>query len=151
VDPTLAGFILFVQQIMQVPTSALPNNSPFFQLAYDYAIAVTNDLLAGVPSPITSPSIYAQAVYNLGGDQLVNIATDQGGQTYFADLRSKFNINGFVGGVVSSAADEGTSEGMVVPKAAENFTMMNLQQLKTPWGRQYMAIAQSFGSLWGLS
>jgi hypothetical protein len=158
--PTVAGFLTFVRTVMGIAAGVLPDSSPAIQAAYDYAIVVVNASLAGVPSPATSPSIYAQAVYNLAGDALVNAALDvPGGPTvpgssppapYFQALRQSFNIHGFVGGVISSTGDEGTNESMVVPDAIKLFTMMNLQQLKTPWGRQYMAIAQSYGNLFGM-
>ena len=40
---------------------------------------------------------------------------------------------------------------MTVPKAFDELTIGNLQNLKTPWGRVYLGIAQSYGTLWGLS
>ena len=33
----------------------------------------------------------------------------------------------------------------------KDFTLANLQNLKTPYGRQYLAWAQAYGPLWGLS
>lgn len=120
-------------------------------VAYDVAVALVNRALQVVPSPLRSPSIYALCVYNLAGDNLVNYAQDRPNQTYFADLRKSFNILGFVGGVVQSTGDEATNESMVVPDAFKLFTMANLQQLKTPWGRQYLSFAQSYGYLVGMS
>lgn len=157
--PTLAGFIEFIRLVMGISTASVPDDSPYIQLAYDTAIAIANLYLKAVPSPSTSPSIYAQAVYNLGGDTLVNIGQDdpdapiyKDGLQFFAYMRKSFNLYGFVGGVIQSASDEGTSESMVVPDAIKGFTMANLQQLKTPWGRAYMAIAQSYGpAVWGVS
>ena len=148
--PTVAGFLNFLRTTVAIPTSALPDNSPFIQSAYDYATMIVDVNLASVPSPATSPSYYAQAIYNLGADALVNITPDQSGQTFFANLRSTMHINEFVSGVISSSADESTSQSMVVPKAAELFTMLDLQTLKTPWGRFYMALAQQGGYLVGL-
>ncbi len=41
---------------------------------------------------------------------------------------------------------------MVVQEAAKNFTLANLQNLKTPWGRTYLGFAQAYGpSIIGLS
>jgi hypothetical protein len=40
---------------------------------------------------------------------------------------------------------------MATPDFVKTLTLANLQQLKTPWGRQYLAYAQSAGPLWGLS
>jgi hypothetical protein len=56
-----------------------------------------------------------------------------------------------VAGVIGSSADETTSESLVVPEAMKNLTLQNLQNLKTPYGRQYLYFAQAFGTNWGLS
>ena len=83
---------------------------------------------------------------------LLNITPDVPGQTYFARQRKKFNINGFVSGVVQGSADESTSVSMVVQDAAKAFTLANIQQMKTVYGRQYLALAQSYGpATWGIT
>lgn len=132
---------------MGVPTSALPDNSLVLVYAYDVAIAIVNDSLECVPP------IYKLAVYNLGGDNLVNWAPDQPGSTYWADLRGKegYNIGAFAPGVVQATSDESTSTSLLNPEFMKTFTLANLQNLKTPWGRQYLAFAQSYGTLWGLT
>lgn len=151
--PTLAGFMAFVANVMAIPTAALPTSSPIIPIAYQIALEIVNQALACVPaSSPSTPSLYALAVYNLAGDRLINYAPDQAGQTYFADLRKTLNISGFVGGVISSTADQGTSESLVVPDAMKGLTFADLQTLKTPYGRTYLGIAQSYGpSVWGLS
>lgn len=157
--PTLAGFITFVFSYMRVPPQYLPSNDPVIQWSFDVARAIVNPQLNQIqgcftPPPAGSPvpSFYTMAVYNLGGDNLINYAVDQPGYCYFTDLRSKFDIDGFVGGVIDSASDEGTSEHMVTMDAYKNFTLANLQNLKTPWGRRYLALAQSAGpTTWGIS
>lgn len=147
---------------MGISTTVLPDNSPVIQFAYDVALAVVNPALAGVTigSPAYS-SIYALAVYNLGGDNLINYADDQNGAPaipgsdpplpYFAYARKRFNINGFMSGVINSSSDEGTSQSMVVQEAASTFTLSDLQNLKTPWGRTYLGFAQRYGTLWGMN
>jgi hypothetical protein len=52
---------------------------------------------------------------------------------------------------VQSAADESTSDALTVPDFVKGLTMQNLQQIKTPYGRQYMAITQELGPVWGMS
>lgn len=150
-EPTLAGFETFVRSVMQVPTSALPDGAPVIQYSYDFALDWVNEALAAVPSKSTSWSIYARAVYNLAADTLINWAPDQTGRTYFADLRKSFECNSFTAGVIQSSSDEGTSESLMVPDAFKNLTIANLANLKTPYGRAYLGIAQSYGTLWGLS
>lgn len=151
-SPTVTGFISFIRTVMGINTTVLPDNAPVIAIAYAVAVDLVNIALTCVPSSsTTTPSIYALAVYNLAADNLVNYAPDQNGQTFFTDLRKSLNLSGFVGGVIQSTNDNGTGQSMVVPDAMKAFTMANLQQLKTPWGRQYMAFAQSYGTLWGMS
>jgi hypothetical protein len=90
-------------------------------------------------------------VYNLGGDMLINWTPDQPGQVYFANLRTSFGTNNWAPGVVTSTSDGGTSTSLTNPEFMKEFTMANLQNLKTPYGRQYLAWAQSTGSIWGMS
>lgn len=158
--PTLAGFTNFVRNNMGVPESALPNDATgqyWISFAYEVALQIVNRQIA-----IASCKLYTLAVYNLGGDNLINFTPDVPNCTavegsnppacYFANLRSIYNTYGFVSGVITSAADESTSESMVVMDAAAKFTLANLQQLKTPWGRAYLGIAQSAGpSVWGIT
>lgn len=154
--PTLAGFTGFIRTIMGIDATILPDDSPFIPFAYAVSLEIVN-----VQINIVSCLMYTLAVYNLGGDNIINYADDlpdaapyPGSQPplpYFAYMRSKWNINGFVSGVIQSASDEGTSESMVVQEAAKNFTLSDVQNLKTPYGRQYLAIAQRTGTIWGLS
>lgn len=150
--PTPDGFLIWVRGFMGVPASVLPDNSPYLGYAYDIAITTVNTLLAAAPNQ------YALAVYNLGGDRLVNITPDavplvvyKNELPYWAYQREAFKIYAFSAGVVQSASDEGTSDSLLVPDAFKGLTMSDLQNLKTPWGRNYLSYAQKFGSLWGLT
>jgi hypothetical protein len=150
-QPTLAGFQFFIANIMQIGANDLPPNSAVVAWALSFAIQIVNPALRGVstcgpPIPGLPPvSVYVTAVYNLAGDLVVNFAQDQPGRKFFERLRKKLNINGFVSGVIQSASDESTSQSMVVQEAAKQFTLKDLQNLKTPWGRTYLGLAQSFG------
>ena len=144
--PTQAGFLAFLRGTVGLTTTVLPDNSPYIPQAYELSLLTVNLAMQGAV-----PQIYVLCVYNLGADIIFNIAPDQSGQTFFVDSRAKYNINGFVSGVIQSSSDEGTSESMVVPDSFSNFTLGDLQNLKTPWGRFYIAQAQKYGSLWGLS
>lgn len=159
-SPTVAGFLAWIRAIMQIGTGVLPDDSPYVPFAYNVAMNTTNRALCKVPNLNRGlPSIYALAVYNLGGDRIINYAPDlpdapvyKNGLPFFAYMRSSLDINSFVGGVIQSTSDEGTSESMVVPDAFKNLTIGDLQLLKTPWGRQYLAFAQDYGpAVWGLS
>lgn len=161
-QPTLAGFQDFITTVMKVPTEALPLNSPFIAYAFANALALVNPALRAVPVPQQDAAgaslnsggwtIYAIAVYNLAASNLISYAPDQDGFLYFTALREKLNINGFISGIVQSSSDDGTSVNLVVQEAAKAFTLANLQQLKDPYGRAYLALAQSYGpTTWGLT
>lgn len=148
--PTLAGFIVWIRAVMEISTAVLPDNAPVIAIAYQVAKAIVNQQL------IVAPPIYTLAVYNLGGDNLVNYAVDNPAltpplNTYFNDLREGFTSLKFVPGVVTSSSNVSTSVGLLNIEAMKEFTMANLQNLKTPWGRQYLAFAQDVGTPWGLS
>jgi hypothetical protein len=130
---------------MQIPVAALPVNSPNPGYAYNVAESLVNPALNLVPI------IYTLAVYNLAGDNLINYCPDQPGQTFFTAARASYGCNSFVPGVIGASADEGTSESIITPDFMKTLLMANLQQLKTPYGRQYMAFAQSAGTLWGIT
>lgn len=158
---------------MGITTAQLPDSSPVIGMAFAVALAIVNPALriVGIPSVDATGavlnsgglSIYALAAYNLAGDNLINYAQDpvgaplvpgsgDPGLPFFAWTRKQLNINGFVSGVVSSTSDEGTSMSLVVQEAAKAFTLKDLQNLKTPWGRTYLGFAQSYGpSAWGLT
>lgn len=149
--PTVTGFISFIQNVMQIKATYLPTNAPVIQEAFDVAMAVVNQFLALVPVGTSGQSIYSLAVYNLAGDNLINFAPDQEGFTYFKELRESFGINSFRAGVIQTGGDEGTQAAIIPPEWTQMLTMADLQYIKTPYGRQYMAFAQRFGTLWGMS
>lgn len=153
--PTLAGFLTFIRQNMGISATVLPDNSPVIPMAYAVALEIAN-----VGVQLASALIYQLMVYNLAGSNLINYAQDRSGAPnvtgsdlpFFANARKQWNLLGFVSGVIQSTNDESTGGSLVVQDAAKNFTLANLQQLKDPWGRQYLAFAQSYGpSVWGLS
>lgn len=173
--PSFNGFIEFIRNTMGIDSTVLPDNSVYIPWAYQVSLRWVNTNLQAViacgpigvgrggPDGIdpTYPSLYTLAVYNLAGDNLVNYAQDivpnvpvaGGDLPYFANLRAGLKIDSFTAGAVSGTSDEGTSVSIAVPKEiAEGLTFANLQQMKTPWGRAYLGIAQSFGpSIWGVS
>lgn len=99
-----------------------------------------------------SPILYTKAVYNLALDRLINFGIDVEGQTWLSDLRGRFEILAIETGSIASASDQGTSGSYVVPEQMQSFTLDELQLMKTPFGRAYLAIAQKYGqAIWGLS
>ena len=165
--PTLAGFTAFVRTIVGINSTILPDSSMYLIWALANAIALVNPALraapclpiqdcAGVPLVNNPPvSLYTEAVYNLAADNLFNYAQDlpeaaivEGSNPpapFFQWSRHRYNINGFVSGVIDASSDESTSQHLVVQDAAKSFTLSNLQNLRTPWGRRYLGIAQSYG------
>ena len=143
---SLAGFISWVRSVMGLSTTVIPDNSTDLVNAYNWAVEIVSTDLASISS-----LAYQQAVYNLAGDILVNWATDQPNQTVFSGFRNTYKIFDFVPGVLTSTSDSGTSQSMNNPEFMKNLTLSDLQNLKTPWGRAYLAIAQRLGTLWGLS
>jgi hypothetical protein len=154
--PSLDGYIDWIRAIMGINENILSDTSIYIEMSYDISLEVVNRYL-----DIASPGIYTIAVYNLAGDYLINIAQDNDPSscgcepnpdpTFWADLRAKFQINSFIPGLVDTAADQGTSAGIKLLASMEGLTIADLQTLKTPYGRVYMGIAQSIGSMWGVS
>jgi hypothetical protein len=159
-NPTFEGFQAWVVAIMGVPANVMPDTATL-QYAYDEACNIVLCLLNLVPCQPTSPTLYAIAIYNLAGDFLVRVAQDPtnppasppppNAATFWGDLRTKFNMGSFSPGLISSAADQGTSESMTIPDQLQGLTLGDLATLKTPWGQQYMALASYWGTIWGLT
>lgn len=143
---SLIGYQSFLYSIAGIPSYQLPPQSGVIAITLAVAQEIVADILGSA-----SGVMYAFAVYNLAADRLVNYAPDQESQTFFADMRKKYLINNPAVGVVSASSDQGSSTSLLNPEQMKNMTLMDLQTLKTPWGREYMGIAQSIGTLWGLS
>ena len=144
--PSLSGFIAFLRNIVGINTTVLPDNAPVIEFSYNMAINICTDLLVTIPQ-IPGEFLYITAVYNLSTDTLLTYAQDQSGQTFFTQVQQKYQLHALVPGVISFACDEGTQSTMVVPDSFKHMTLANLQNLKTPYGRTYLGIAQDFGSL----
>lgn len=149
--PNITDYTTWIYLVMGVPEAVLPDDSIYISLSYSMSLETVNLYLDWA-----SPLLYTQAVYNLGGDILVNIAQDNPdlpppNNTYWADLRNTMQINNFIPGLINATNDEDTSAALLTPLGLQNLTLADLQNLKTPWGRVYMGIAQSVGSMWGIS
>lgn len=140
--PELAGFILFIRNTMGIKSGDLPDDDPSISLAWSMSLDWVNRQIACI-----SPTLYSQAVYNLAASFLVNF----GPENVFGETRKNLGVNSFTSGVISASSDESTSQTRVVSDALKNLSIADLQQLKDPYGRWYLAIAQQYGDLWGLS
>lgn len=151
--PTIEGFITFIRDVMGIPVEALPDDSATVILAFDVAVAIVNQQLE-----LASQLIYNLCVYNLGGDCVINWAPDlipfpdsDPAVGYFTYLRKQFGVYEFIGGIVTTASDQGTAGAVMVSEGLKNLTVNQLNNLKTPYGRAYMGWAASVGTLWGIS
>lgn len=144
--PNLTDYTTFLYTVVEIPPMQLPATSPVIPMSLSIACETVNCTLMVVPT------LYTLAVYNLAADRLINYAPNQDTQTYFTDLRCKFRLNEVSVGVPSATADQGTSAGILNPEFMKTMTLLDLQTLKTPYGREYMSIALSYGpNVWGLS
>lgn len=170
---TWQGFLNFLQNVVGVPKGDLPpagdlvidsgggqvidsSGNPVTSNPADYppqvwalvtALATVNGVIC-----VASQYLYNQAVYNLAADLLIQFGADQPNNNWFAQQRKAYKINAFAPGVVNAGADGGSSASLTVPHQMENFTMGDLQNLRTPWGRRYLAIASDFGqTLFGVT
>ena len=143
--PNLGDYQNFIANVMGIPSTVLPATTPVIALSFSVAMESVNPALACVGL------IYPLAVYNYAGDLLLNFATDQPGYDFFAKIQKQYQLATFVPGVLSTVSDEGTSNSWFNADAMRAFTLSDLHRLKTPYGRQYLQFAQSYGTLWGLS
>lgn len=142
--PNLPDFTLFVANNMGIATAVLPTDSPFIGYAFNRALALAINVCGGID--------YTLAVYNCAGHILVKTAPDQNGRADLATLREKLGLAKFAAGVVAATSDQSTATTLAVPEALSQLTIGDLDFLRTPWGRDYLAHAQDFGpSVWGLS
>lgn len=144
--PNTTDLYTFLTTVAGVPTAALPSGSPYLAWALSYAEEQTLLILYAI-----GQDYYCFAVYCLATSFLINWCPDQSGQTYFATLRATWNLTGFVGGTIQSTADEATSESLLAPDFLKGLTLANLQQLKDPFGRQWLSMQQDLGNVWGIS
>lgn len=153
----------------------LQNSAPI-AIATNYTIATVGEGAASPPTANTSGSpwagyaleqaldwvicglggvSYTLATYNCAGHVLLDITPDVQGQTYFTNLRSNssagFNLNAINPGLVSAASDQGTSDSLVVPDFVKGLQLSDLDFIRTPWGRAYLAYNQCFGDTFGIS
>jgi len=144
--PNTNDLYTFLTTVAGVPTAALPSNSVYLPWALSYAEEKTLMVLYAV-----GQDYYCFAVYCLATSFLINWCPDQPGQTYFADLRKTWDLTGFIGGTVQSSADQATSESLLAPDFLKGLALGQLQALRDPFGRQWLAMQADNGPIWGIS
>lgn len=144
--PTLTGYTAFLRDVVGIDTTVLPSGSPVIEFSYNLGINYTQPLLAIIPQ-LPEEFLYTTAVYNFATHMLMVWAKDQPNQEFFKKIQKQYNLHSLVAGAVESAQDETTSSKLKVPKFFDGLTFSQLDLMKTPWGRMYLEIAQSVGSL----
>jgi len=144
--PNTTDLYTFLMDVAGIPAAALPSSSPYLSWALSYSEQMTLKVLR-----VVGQDFYCFAVYLLATSFLINWCPDQPGQTFFADLRKTWNITGFIGGTIQSSADESTSESLLAPEFLKGLTIGQLQMLKDPYARQWLAMQSEWGTSWGLS
>lgn len=141
-NPSESGFLQYIREQIQVSAEDMPDNSLSWRVAYQSAREIVNPDIQCV-----MPSLFTQAVYSLGMSFLVNYGVEK----IFSDTRQNLGLNNFSAGPITSASDNATSASRLVPDFYKTLSLADLQMLRDPWGRQYLMIAQQFGSLWKLT
>ncbi len=136
--PNLTDFTTYAQN-QGVVASYTESTSEYFEWAFNWAMS----------DAMTCPNMpaiqYVLAVYNLGVNQFIRLAQDGGQGTFYATQRASYGVLQFKPGVVMASGDQGTSQTLVVPDWYKGIPMVAQEQLKTPWGREYIAYAQMYG------
>jgi hypothetical protein len=144
--PNVTDYTTFLYNVVGIPAANLTDDAPIIATSLQIAQDIVNCKIAA-----GSADLYVLAVYNLAADRLINFAPDVADQSYFKDLRKDLGLSSVSVGVPSQASDNGTAVGILNPEQMKLLTLANLQMLKTPQGRQYLGIAQSVGTLFGVS
>lgn len=144
--PTLAGFVTFCRSVAGITLTVMPDGDPGF----DEAFAFSQEW---IPKQLNtaSPLLFTAATYNWGVSLILEFQPDQSGENFFKVMRDKYKVNNFVPGVISSAADQATSESLTVGEALANMSIVDLQRAADPFGRRALGILMKLGPLWGLS
>jgi hypothetical protein len=154
--PNLPDFQVWVGAAMGIPQGVL---TAITQQTYEecfneaYSMVLWPEF-ASVPGPPGAISIWSLAVYNYGGALMVLYAPDEANQdppTYWADLRQQYGLPTVAMGITTSASDQGTSTSLQVPEFVNKMLMDDLMLKQTPWGQRYLAYADSWGTVWGIS
>ncbi len=139
--PSLEGFIRFVREDMKVPVHAIADDDPTLECCFQSAM----ELIPHDQGLERLSIIYVRTVYNAAASFLLNFAPG----SWFADLRKKLNLGKLATGLVSAAADQGTSGSITISDALSNLSLLDLQMLQDPYGRQVVAVLMQMGTVWG--
>lgn len=148
--PNLVDYTAWIYDVVGISPSYLPSDSPFL----GWALGRARDIVLCVNAGIAARE-YVLAVYNCATHVQLKITPDQVvngvAYEYFLGKRQEFQLLHPLVGLVASSSDESTSVTNAVPDALKQLSLVDLDFMKTPWGREYLMWAEDFGGIWGLS
>jgi len=116
-------------------------------MSLDRAQGTVNDSLS-----LAAPSMYTGAVYNLATHFMITYCPDQPGQTWWQQKREFFRLTDPILGIVQSTGNDVSNTTYLNPEQFKSLTLGDLQLMKTPYGREYLADAQAYGfEPWGMT
>ncbi len=147
-NPNTADLAVVINREVGIPVATTNTLTIQLTIALAYGVQWTYKQLACIDN-----AIYLRAVYCLAIDRLLLYGIDppNGSSTLFADLRKKLSLTNFVPGVVASSGDDSSSQSFDVAESLKLLTLPDLQNMKSPWGREYLGYAQQGGPIWGMS
>lgn len=143
--PTFDGFVAYIRKVVGIPESAIADDSPWLAASYAAGLEWVNTGMGLEQLPL----IYTTTVYDAGTSILLNHAPDTPPSTYFADERETFGLLKAVNGLMTAAADQGTSGSTVIGDAMSNLSLADLMMMRDPYGRQVIAVLMEQGPQWG--
>lgn len=156
--PNLPDYIDFVHNTMMISPLIIPSTSPYLGYSLNQALGIVINVPAWCgPSWGSLPGYsgdigYILAVYNCAGHIQITITPDQPMRTDLEKLRKQFKLLDPYNGVVESSSDQGTAESLAIPDSLRNLSLIDLDMIRTPYGRTALAWNQNFGSgVFGLS
>ena len=84
-------------------------------------------------------------VYELPTDPGTVTQVGTYGIVFFSAQRKAYQLLSMVAGPIQSSSDESTSQSIAVSDMFKNLTFSDIDFMKTPWGRQYLSYAQTYG------
>lgn len=147
-----SGFVEFIRNItvksgdrvITIDTIDIPDDDSVIDSCYAIASEICYDFAS-----LGFDTLYEMAFYNLAFESLVGLSNSEPIEA----IRCIYQYNSLATGLVASASDVSTSTSLTIPAHLSEMSLLELGYLKTPWGRQYLKIAQQFRTLsaWGVS
>lgn len=144
--PNITDFITTMTTELGVSPSLVNENTPWANAALAFSVHWVYKGLAKADN-----AIYLRAVYCLALDRAILIAQDTPPDNTFSALRDKFKIYAFRPGVIAESHDESTGQSFNTPTSLNSLSIADLNNMKTPWGIEYLGYAQQASPIWGMS